>query len=173
MFWDGPATKRRGGDTHYLAFVLGEERFAIGGTSAQSATVADCACVAARVRCFDDPNPHPRVYGAFMTCSLSLSLSPVSVSVALRQGAVVDWRRGGEQREWARHSARKAGQHVGGLLLGNVGGVDVVLFSGRAALRAAGSARGEGGVRESHERRDGMHAKRALPRALSYSNEIC
>ena len=31
MSWDGPATKRRGGDTHYLAFVLGEERFALGG----------------------------------------------------------------------------------------------------------------------------------------------
>jgi hypothetical protein len=31
MFWDGPATKRRGGDTHYLAFVLGGERIALGG----------------------------------------------------------------------------------------------------------------------------------------------
>ena len=31
MYWDGPAAKRRGGDVHYMAFILGEERYALGG----------------------------------------------------------------------------------------------------------------------------------------------
>ena len=37
MFWDGPVTKRRGGDTHYMAFYLGDERFALGGAPPCSA----------------------------------------------------------------------------------------------------------------------------------------
>ena len=44
MFWDGPATKRRGGDTHYLAFVLGDERYALGGPLCRTSPPGPAAC---------------------------------------------------------------------------------------------------------------------------------
>ena len=45
MFWDGPASKRRGGDTHYLAFVLGGDRYALGGVFIRGASAVGVAYV--------------------------------------------------------------------------------------------------------------------------------
>jgi hypothetical protein len=78
MLWDGPATKRRGGDTHYLAFVLGDERYALGGPLCRALSLRtwDVRGAPARRRCQKMRDASARACALCVTCFSSFSAAP-------------------------------------------------------------------------------------------------